>query len=189
MEIRSKEELREIISYEEKTYLGEKGATGDKKYRAPFRYRAFRVMTLVRKYEYLIYCRDNCKNPVALRIAAAKIRRADRQLNREALPLGIEITPGTCGKGLRICHGNVVINGFAGNDCVFHGNNVVGNKTTGAAAAVPHLGNGVDVGAGAVIIGGVTIADNCVIGAGAVVTRSFETPGTVIAGVPARAIG
>ena len=38
------------------------------------------------------------------------------------------------------------------------------------------------------VIGDVKIADNCIIGAGAVVTKSFLQPGTVIAGVPARVI-
>ena len=45
-----------------------------------------------------------------------------------------------------------------------------------------------DVGVGAIIIGKVQIADDCVIGAGAVVTKSFLKPGTVIAGVPAKEI-
>ena len=44
------------------------------------------------------------------------------------------------------------------------------------------------VGYGAIIIGDVEIADNCVIGAGAVVTKSFTKKGSVIAGVPAREI-
>jgi maltose O-acetyltransferase len=49
------------------------------------------------------------------------------------------------------------------------------------------VGDGVWIGANAVILGGVTIAPGCVIGAGAVVTRSTEPDG-VYAGVPARRI-
>jgi UDP-2-acetamido-3-amino-2,3-dideoxy-glucuronate N-acetyltransferase len=41
------------------------------------------------------------------------------------------------------------------------------------------------IGSGAVILGGVTIGEGALIGAGAVVTRDVE-PGTVVAGVPAR---
>ena len=41
---------------------------------------------------------------------------------------------------------------------------------------------------GAKIIGGIELADDIVVGAGAVVNRSFLKPGMVIAGVPAREI-
>ena len=67
-------------------------------------------------------------------------------------------------------------------------NNVVGNKRTGASNEIPKLGNNVNVGFGAMIIGNVEIADNCVIGAGAVVTKSFTKPGGILVGVPARDI-
>jgi maltose O-acetyltransferase len=49
------------------------------------------------------------------------------------------------------------------------------------------VGDGAWIGANAVILGGVTIAPGCVIGAGAVVTRSTE-PDAVYVGVPARRI-
>lgn len=49
------------------------------------------------------------------------------------------------------------------------------------------VGDGAWIGANAVILGGVSIAPGCVIGAGAVVTRSTEPDG-VYAGVPARRI-
>jgi acetyltransferase-like isoleucine patch superfamily enzyme len=44
---------------------------------------------------------------------------------------------------------------------------------------------GASIGSGAVILGGVTIGERAIIGAGAVVTKDVE-PGTVMAGVPAR---
>jgi serine O-acetyltransferase len=43
----------------------------------------------------------------------------------------------------------------------------------------------VDIGVGAMVIGNITIADDCVIGAGAVVTKSCLEPGTILVGVPA----
>lgn len=49
------------------------------------------------------------------------------------------------------------------------------------------IGNDCWIGAGAIILGGVTLGDNVTVAAGAVVTRSF--PGDcIIGGVPARVI-
>lgn len=43
----------------------------------------------------------------------------------------------------------------------------------------------VEIGYGAVLLGDIRIADDIIIGANSVVTKSFEEPGIVIAGVPA----
>lgn len=50
------------------------------------------------------------------------------------------------------------------------------------------IGDDVWIGAGAIILPGVSIGNGCVIGAGAVVTKSFQAH-QIIAGVPARVIG
>jgi acetyltransferase-like isoleucine patch superfamily enzyme len=50
------------------------------------------------------------------------------------------------------------------------------------------IGSDVWIGARVCILAGVTIPDGTVIAAGAVVTRSFEEPNTIIGGVPARVI-
>lgn len=52
---------------------------------------------------------------------------------------------------------------------------------------VPKIGNNVILFSGAKVIGGVTIGDNCVIGAGAVVTRDVPS-GCVVAGIPAKVV-
>ncbi len=49
------------------------------------------------------------------------------------------------------------------------------------------LGSGTWVGAHAVILKGVRLGERCVVGAGAVVTRSFPTSGQTLLGTPARA--
>ena len=50
-----------------------------------------------------------------------------------------------------------------------------------------HIGNNVHVGNDAVIMPGVTIGDNCIIGVGAIVTKDVKA-NSVVAGVPARYI-
>lgn len=50
------------------------------------------------------------------------------------------------------------------------------------------IGNNVYIGADAIINYGVTIGDNCIVAAGAIVTKSIPS-GSVVAGVPAKIIG
>lgn len=85
-------------------------------------------------------------------------------------------------------HGTVIINGAShiGSGTVFHGDNCVG--TNGKDDKAPTIGKNVDIGFGASIIGDVVIADNCKIGAGAVVVHSCDVPGATLVGVPARMI-
>ena len=100
--------------------------------------------------------------------------------------------------GLGALKGNIVIfhiaqgivineNAVVGEGCMFHGNNCIGNDGVNSAIA-PVIGNGVHLGVGASVIGNVTIADNVWIAAGAVVVSSFNEPGIVIGGIPAKKI-
>lgn len=93
------------------------------------------------------------------------------------------------GKGLQIYHhGSIIVNGKArvGENCQLHGNNCIGNngKTWGA----PVIGNNVDIGFGAVIIGEIELADDIKVAAGAVVVKSCTVSGTTLAGVPAKPV-
>ena len=113
----------------------------------------------------------------------------ERKKNRLGLQLGIEIGPNCFGKGLSIWHaGNIVVNTDAriGEFCILHGGNCIGNN--GKEKSVPLIGNYVDIGFGAVIIGDVKISDECIIGANAVVNRSFEEEKSIIVGVPAHKV-
>lgn len=186
--IRSKKELADYIAFDKKTCFGSSKISFEKALRNPFKYKLFKFLKLLRIYEYLCFKRDNCKNPILSKIFSLKIKFIDIKKNKLSLAVGVEITPFCCGKNTKICHPNVIINGCIGNNCIFHGNNVIGNKKTGMSKAIPKIGNNVDIGIGAMVIGDVIIADNCIIGAGAVVTKSFTTPGTVIAGIPAKEI-
>lgn len=112
-----------------------------------------------------------------------------RRKNRLGLKLGLEIVENSFDQGLIIYHtGNIIVNGYAriGKNCCLHGSNCIGNN--GITEETPRIGDRVDIGVGAKIIGGVQIADDITIGAGAVVNKSFLTPGVVIGGIPAKVI-
>ena len=86
--------------------------------------------------------------------------------------------------GFRIDHfGGIIINSqfICGKNLTITHGILIGQTDSG----VPQLGNGVSLGVGAKIIGGITLGDNVMVGAGSVVTKSFSE-NSVIAGVPAR---
>lgn len=133
-------------------------------------------------WKYMTYLRreESAKN----KLSAYFWRRKKNDLGSR---LGLQIYAGTCARGLHIWHyGSVIISGDAvvGENCTIHGQACIGSD--GASDAAPVLGKNVDIGVGAKIIGGVTLADNIRIGAGAVVVKSCETPGATLVGVPAR---
>ncbi|MGN0620223.1 MAG: hypothetical protein ACI4J7_14510 [Ruminiclostridium sp.] len=110
--------------------------------------------------------------------------------NRLGAKLGILVPINTCDSGLIIWHyGNIIINAYAkiGKKCQLHGDNCIGNKGVGAIKA-PVIGNNVDIGVGAKIIGDIYIADDVKIGANAVVVKSCYTKGATLIGVPAHEI-
>lgn len=182
--ITSGSELKDTIRYEEKIYFGEAGLTLEKRFRGGVRVKIFLCQRAARRYEYSCYRRD-ASGGIKSVYYAQKCKLLDRRLNRLCLLTGIEGIVGA-GKGLNIYHPGVILNGEIGEDCVFHGQNVVGNKGMGRASEKPTIGSGVEFGAGAIAVGKINIADSCVVAAGAVVTKSFDVPGSVIAGVPAR---
>jgi putative colanic acid biosynthesis acetyltransferase WcaB len=76
-----------------------------------------------------------------------------------------------------------------GTGCTLRQSTTIGAKqlADGTQSASPVLGEGVDVGANAVILGAVRVGDHAVIGAGAVVVKDVPA-GAVVAGNPARII-
>ena len=110
-----------------------------------------------------------------------------RRKNSIGLKIGFHIPAFTLGEGVSIYHhGAITINGNAkiGKNCVLHGMNCIGNN--GLDIQAPIVGDGVDIGVGVSIIGGITIADSVVIGAGAVVIKDCLQTGAILVGVPAR---
>ena len=90
------------------------------------------------------------------------------------------------GRNFVIDHfGGIIISGYAkfGNDCRIRNGVVVGLRRIEEKFA-PVIGNNVDIGAGAKLLGPITIGDNVIIGANAVVLS--DVPANSIAvGVPA----
>lgn len=184
----TRNELKALLAEEMQIYGLLKKNIFEKCFRHTKNYAIWKAVKSLRIYEYRCSVRDNCDNKILKHFHSLLVRLADRKKNKNCEKVDIELTPNMIGKNIRICHDNVVIFGIVGDNCTFHGNNVVGNKRTGAGNEIPKIGSNVDVGYGAMIIGDVEIADNCVIGAGAVVTKSFTKPGSILVGIPARAI-
>lgn len=104
--------------------------------------------------------------------------------------LNVEIKLHTqIGPGLKLehCMGLVVNqHTIIGSGCTLRHNTTLGEKPDrDGKMAAPILGDGVDVGANAVILGGVRLGDHATVGAGAVVTRDVPAH-AVVAGNPAR---
>lgn len=103
---------------------------------------------------------------------------------------GYTIPLNVCGKGLNIAHlGTIVINGGTkiGDYCRIHVGVNIGTSA-GEKNAAPIIGDRVYIGPGVKIFGPINIASDIVIGANAVVNKSFVTPGVTIGGVPAKQI-
>lgn len=115
-----------------------------------------------------------------------------RKKNSLGSKLGILINAGVCDEGLRIWHyGSIIINGYTkiGKNCVLHGQNCIGNNgKDNMSLKAPTIGDNVDIGVGASIIGDVYIADDIKIAAGAVVTKSCYMKGATLIGIPAKVL-
>ncbi|MDP2939588.1 MAG: serine O-acetyltransferase EpsC [Candidatus Omnitrophota bacterium] len=102
---------------------------------------------------------------------------------------GIEIHPGaTIGKGLFIDHGMGVVIGetsLLGEGVLLYQGVTLGGTGREKGKRHPTLGNNVVVGAGAKILGNITVGDNSYIGANAVVIKDVPANSTVV-GVPGR---
>jgi serine O-acetyltransferase len=90
------------------------------------------------------------------------------------------------GKNFVINHfGGIIVSGYAkfGDNCRIRNGVSIGLRRVEAPCA-PVLGNNVDVGAGAKLLGAITIGDNVLIGANAVVITDVP-PNSIAIGVPA----
>jgi len=101
---------------------------------------------------------------------------------------GIEIHPGaSVGSRFFIDHGMGVVIGETaevGDDCTLYHGVTLGGTSWSKGKRHPTLGNGVVVGAGAKILGPITIGDGARVGSNAVVVKSVP-PGATAIGIPA----
>src|SRR5450631_3099222 len=104
---------------------------------------------------------------------------------------GIEIHPAArLGRRLVIDHGMGVVIGETaeiGDDCYFYHEVTLGVARTMGGKRHPSVGNGVIIGAGAKVLGPITVGDNARIGANSVVVDPVPADTTVV-GIPARPV-
>jgi serine O-acetyltransferase len=93
------------------------------------------------------------------------------------------------GRRVRLEHfgGMILVANRIGDDVIIRQNTTFGISALDKPQARPVIGDRVQIGAGAVLIGGIEIGSDTVIGANAVVTKSLPA-GVVAGGVPARVL-
>ena len=137
---------------------------------------------LLRKLEYCM----NCKTGIFGKIM---VKYYKFRFHRLSIKLGFIIAPNVFEEGLAIPHYGMLgvhANARIGKNCrLLQGVVIMASNGTHDAAVV---GDNCFFGIGAKVVGGVRIADDVAIGAGAVVTKDILEPGTTWAGVPARKI-
>lgn len=166
--ISTREELKNVIELEKKGYSRK---------------------SLIRRYlRELRICEyyNNCAGGGGITKLLFKLHNHYR--NKIGLQLGFEIPLNVFGKGLHIFHtGNIIVNenSSVGEYCTIIGTTCLGSKNGGNG---PSIGNHCELGMNSVVIGNVRIGDNVYIGAGAVVTKSFEQNEISLVGVPAKVV-
>ena len=104
---------------------------------------------------------------------------------------GIEIHPGAViGRRFFIDHGMGVVIGetaIIGDDCMLYHGVTLGGTTWDKVKRHPTLRNGVVIGAGAKMLGPITLGENVRVGSNSVVVRSIDDNETVV-GIPGRIV-
>jgi serine O-acetyltransferase len=104
---------------------------------------------------------------------------------------GVEIHPGAqIGRRFFIDHGSGVVIGetsVIGDDVLMYQGAVLGGTSSERVKRHPSVGNGVVIGANAVVLGSIVVGDGAKVGSGSVVIQSVPAGATVI-GVPGRVV-
>lgn len=182
----NKQELKKIIAEEKAMYT--KSNHAFRSFVHQKRYMIWRYLAWFRWSQYYKE-RSGSASGFGKLYAKAAYWHSMRKKNILGEKCGVEITNNSSlGRRLSIWHSGVVIDAQLGDDVSVRGNCVLGSKDLKCTSGRPMIGNGVEIGFGAALIGNITIADRCIIGANAVVTKDFLEPGTTIVGVPGRAL-
>ena len=176
--IKTKKELNRILKLEKNNY-------GIKKF---WRFLSFfgysekciiwRYQQFLRKWEYHLNANHSFRS-IFYKTRTNKLGRK----------YGIQIGPNCFDAGLTIFHlGSIVINNNvrAGKNCKLHVNTAM--AATNGTADAPQLGDDCALGIGSILVGGIKLGNQVVVGAGAVVTKSFELDHVTLGGVPAKVI-
>ncbi len=182
--IRTKADLNEYIRYEKNFYstIGYKG-----------KWHAFvtecEIGQIYRYIEALRYDEYYTNNRSMVHKILGIFWR--RRHNKLGIKLGISIPVNTFECGIRIYHSQGIIvhkDARIGKNCTLHGFNCIGNngKENNNDRNTPIIGDNVDIGVGASIIGNIELADNIKVAAGAVVCKSCKKDGMTLKGIPAK---
>lgn len=144
----------------------------------------FRAMLVYRFGNYRMHISRPWRAPLTL------VYRALYQYVRNHY--GVEV-PFSAKIGRRVVfehQGGIVIHGCTviGDDCIIRQGVTLGNRHMNEPFTAPVLGHRVNVGAGAKVLGGITIGDDANIGANSVVLHDVPAGGTAV-GIPARLLG
>ena len=178
--IKTKKDLKEWLDYELKRYNFNKSSF-KQKIGLAFRINEKSILVahqiLLRKGEYYL----NTGKKIRFILAKYRLRKIQYKY-------GLHIPYNVFGKGLKIMHVlPILVNEKvkAGENCVLHGNTSI---VAAHGDFAPTLGNGVIVCVGAIILGGIKIADGVTVGAGAVVVKDAETKNSTLVGMPAHVV-
>lgn len=134
----------------------------------------------------------NWRMDVRPRLLRAPLTTAYRVLNKMAqVCFGMKLDYTVkVGRRVKLEHFGGMILGAReiGNDVTVRQNTTFGIRSVDDLNAKPVIGDAVDIGAGAVIVGNIRIGENCIIGANSVVYASVPA-GSVVSGVPAQVVG
>jgi serine O-acetyltransferase len=181
--IKTKEDYKNYLRADRKALGRSNSSIKDQVFRFFVPDYIYNFQYILRKVEYL----KNIKGKnILLNIIYIYYRLKFKKLS---LRLGFTIPPNVFGPGLAIVHyGTIVVNQNAkvGANCRIHPCTNIG--ASGGDIKAPRIGNNVYIAPGAKIFGDIDIANNLVIGANAVVNKSFDEENIMIAGIPARRI-
>ena len=177
--IDSAEKLKRVLEYERKLYI-KGGVFSEFKLRviSDSNYLLWHYVKMLRKTEYYY----NIGNKLLYEFY-------QRRKNKEGAKLGISIFHNCFEEGLKLHHyGSIIVNSHAriGKNAQLHGNNCIGNKGEDKMFEAPNIGDNLDLGVGASILGGIRIASNVTVGANSVVIKDCLDEGNVLIGIPAK---